>query len=93
MWSVRVQVWQDVTTRHIQWRRAKVGDDAQVRERTVVQDRSAQVFQRSGGRTWRGCVTIEIGEITEVGINGGGRVRQGLERYSAMTVGGGGWGS
>ena len=50
-WDVvgSVQAWQGVTTRHVQWRRAQVGDDAQTRERIVSQDRSAQVFQRSGG--------------------------------------------
>ena len=54
MWSVRMQVWQGVTTKHVQRRRAQVGDDAQVRERIVVQDRSAQVFQRWGGGGGRG---------------------------------------
>ena len=49
-WNVvgSVQAWQGVTTRHVQWRRAQVGDNAQIRDRFVVQDRSARVFQRSG---------------------------------------------
>ena len=89
MRSIREQVWQDVTTRHDQWRRAQVGDNTGVKDGNVVQDQSAQVFQRPGGGTRRGCVAIEIDEITEVGIKGGGRVRQGLGRNSAMKVGGG----
>ena len=92
-WDVvgSVQAWQGVTTRHVQWRRAQVGDDAQIREGFVVQDRSAQVFQRSGGKwTWRGCVTMEIVEITAVGSMVAG---EGGRSWEVFCNDGGGRGS